>query len=280
MKTTKIQKINALLLSIRPKTTPLGMISVYIGGLVAGASYTSLNLILAMITTFFITAASMTYNDYFDWQIDKINHPKRPIPQGIITPKEMLYFSIFLFSIGVIISFFINILSLIIILVTILLLNLYELYSKNIGIFSNITVAFITAMAFTFGGIAVNNPSPTLILSVMTFFVMIGREIIMDIRDTEGDKTIRRSLPVQIGKKKASYIACVFLLISMLLTPIPYLVNTLNIWYLIIILPVGFLTMIGVVQTLRDVNNAAFSASLIRIALAIALVAFIVGIIV
>jgi geranylgeranylglycerol-phosphate geranylgeranyltransferase len=135
-------------------------------------------------------------------------------------------------------------------------------------------------MSFTFGGIAVNNPSPTLILSVMTFFVMIGREIIMDIRDTEGDKTIRRSLPVQIGKKNASYIACLFLLISITLTPLPYLVNTLNIWYLFIILPVGILTMIGVVQTLRDVNNAAFSASLIRIALAIALIAFIVGIIV
>jgi geranylgeranylglycerol-phosphate geranylgeranyltransferase len=280
MKSPLLRKINAFVVSIRPKTTPLGMISVYIGGLVAGASYTSINLLLAVIATFFITAASMTYNDYFDWQIDKINHPQRPLPQGIITPKEMLYFSIFLFAIGGIIAFFINILSFILILLSILLLNLYELYSKNIGIFSNITVAFISAMSFTFGGIAVNNPSPTLILSVMTFFVMIGREIIMDIRDTEGDKTIRRSLPVQIGKKNASYIACLFLLISITLTPLPYLVNTLNIWYLFIILPVGILTMIGVVQTLRDVNNAAFSASLIRIALAIALIAFIVGIIV
>ncbi|MFO7677900.1 MAG: UbiA family prenyltransferase [Thermoplasmatota archaeon] len=279
MKYTTFTKLKALFISIRPKTTPLGMISVYIGGLVAGAAYTSPKLFLAVITTFFITAASMTYNDYFDWQIDKINHPQRPIPQGIITPKEMLYFSIILFALGSIISFFINMLSFVLILVGILLLNLYELYSKNRGILSNITVAFISAMSFTFGGAAVNNPFSTVILSTMTFFVILGREIIMDIRDTEGDKTIRRSLPVQIGKKNASYVACIFLLISLILTPFPYLLNILNIGYIIIIIPVGFLTMIGVVQTLRDVNNAAFSASLIRIALAIALVSFIIGIV-
>jgi geranylgeranylglycerol-phosphate geranylgeranyltransferase len=256
------------------------MISVYVGGLVAGADYNSLEVFLAVITTFFVTAASMTFNDYFDWKIDKISHPERPIPQGIITPKEMLYFSIILFAIGIAISFFINLLCFGIAITSILLLVIYELYSKNIGIFSNMTVAFITAISFTFGGAAVGNPYSSLILSIMTFFVMVGREIIMDIRDTEGDKLVRRSLPVQIGIKNASYVACIFLIISVALTPIPYFMEILNLWYLLIIIPVGIITILAVIWALKDVKNAAISASLIRIALAIALVAFIVGIVI
>jgi len=278
MKNSAYNKAKALAISIRPKTTPLGMISVYVGGLVAGASYEAYSLLLAVIATFFVTGASMTFNDYFDWQIDKVNHPQRPIPNGIIKPKEMLYFSIVFFLIGIAISYFVNPLCFGIAVASILLLIVYEKYSKNIGIFSNITVAFISAIAFTFGGAAVENPSPTLVLSIMTFFVMVGREIIMDIRDTEGDKLVRRSLPVQIGKKRASYIACVFLILAVIMTPAPYLMEILNYWYMTIIIPVGIMTLLAVFYSLRNVDNAGKSASLIRVSLAIALLAFIAGI--
>ena len=90
------KKFIALIRSIRPETTPIGVISVYIGGLVAGSVYNSINLILASVAGFFLTSASMTINDYYDCEIDKINHPKRPIPQGILTPSDLLLFSIIL----------------------------------------------------------------------------------------------------------------------------------------------------------------------------------------
>ena len=278
MKSSIYKKIKAFVLSIRPQTTPLGMLSVYVGGLVAGAAYDSINLILAVISTFFVTSASMTFNDYFDWKIDKINHAERPIPKGIIKPKEMLAFSIIFFSIGISISFFINFLCFIIALISVLLLVIYEKYSKNIGILSNMTVAFISAISFTYGGASVGNPYDSFILSLMTFFVMTGREIIMDIRDARGDKLTRKSLPIQIGTKKASYVACIFLIITIILSPAPYLMNILNIWYLLIIIPVGIITLIVVIWILRDIKKAAISAQLIRIALAIALAAFILGI--
>jgi len=264
MKYSAIDKIKAFIISIRPKTTPLGMISVYVGGLVAGATYNSINLLLAVISTFFVTAASMTLNDYFDWKIDKISHPERPIPKGIIKPKEMLIFSIIFLTIGVVITFFINFLCLGIVTSSILLLVLYEKYSKNVGIFGNFTVAFVS--------------SSSLVISIMTFFVIVGREIIMDIRDTEGDKLIRKTVSVQIGKKRASYVACIFLILAAISTPIPYLMGILNEWYLAIITPVVIITLIIVVWLLRDIKNVAISAELIRAALAIALVAFIAGI--
>lgn len=275
-----LAKTKGFILSIRPETTPLGMISVYVGGLVAGASYDSFNLFLAVIAVFFITGSSMTFNDFFDWSVDTVNHPKRPIPRGIIKPKEMLAFSIIFFIIGLIIAFYINILCGLLTTGSLLLLIFYEKFSKNIGIFGNITVAFISAMSFTFGGAAVNNPFSSLIISFIAFFIMIGREIIMDIRDKEGDKQIRKTLPVQIGRKKASYVAAIFLVISALLTPLPYLLGILNIYYLITIIPVAIISLLSVLWLLRNIENAGISAHLIRAALAIGLVAFIVGIII
>jgi len=262
---------------MRFKTTPLGVISVYVGGLVAGATYNDLNLLLAMIVTFFITAGSMTFNDYFDWKIDKINHPERPIPRGIIKPQEMLYFTIFLFIIGLTISYFINLLCFGIAILSIIILFIYEKYSKNISISGNITVAFVSAISFTFGGASIGNPYSSFILSLIAFFIMISREIIMDIRDSEGDSLFRKTLPMQIGKKPALHIATIFLLIAVALSPVPYFLYILNEWYLLAIIPVDIITLYAIFHSHSDLKNVGKTASLIRIALAIGLVAFIVG---
>ena len=266
------------MLSIRPETTPLAMISVYVGGLVAGGGFDSSSLLLAVAASFFITGASMTFNDYFDWPIDIINHQKRPIPQGIITPKEMLVFSLVFFIIGSMLAFSINILCGLIALISIFLLVVYEVLTKNIGITGNITVAFISAMSFTFGGAAVNNPFSSLIISLLTFVIILGREIIMDIRDTKGDKQTRKTLSVQIGEKKASYIAAVFLILSAILTPLPYLLGILSIYYLILILPVAVLSLFSTLWLIRNIEKAGIIAHIIRGSLAVGLLAFIAGI--
>ena len=273
-------KMKALLRSTRPETTPLGMVSVYIGGLVAGAPYNSIPLFLAVLVSFFVTSASMTFNDSFDWEIDKVNHPKRPIPKGILTPREMLAFTIFLFSVGIGITLFINILCLGIALFAILFLTIYETYSKQYGIMGNVTVAFISATAFTFGGAAVGNAIPSLSIAVLAFFIVLGREIIMDIRDVKGDSLTRTTLPLQIGVKKASFVGCLFLVLAAVFSPIPYLLHMVSIWYLVFIIPVDIITVFAVVWSLRSSQNAARSAAIMRIALAIGLMAFILGVII
>jgi geranylgeranylglycerol-phosphate geranylgeranyltransferase len=246
--------------------------------LVAGASYTDTPLLIALLVTFFVTAASMTINDYFDRNIDEVNHPNRPIPKGIITPNEMLLFSIVLLVIGGALSWLINPLCFFIAVFSIMFLVIYEVFSKQYGIMGNLTVAFISSISFTFGGAAVNNPAATLPLSGIAFFIILGREIIMDIRDVKGDSIRRRTLPMQIGEKSASYVGCFFLIIAAILTPLPFLLNIVTYWYLLLIIPVDIITFFAVVWSLRDINNAARSAEFLRVALAVGLVAFILGI--
>jgi geranylgeranylglycerol-phosphate geranylgeranyltransferase len=262
---------------MRFKTTPLGVLCVYVGGLVAGAAYDSFELFLAMLATFFVGSGSMTFNDYFDWEIDKINHPERPIPKGILKPKEMLYFSIILFLAGVIVSYFINILCLIIAIFSLGILVFYEKYSKNHGLLGNMTVAFTSSIAFTFGGAAVDNPLSSLILTAIAFFIMVSREIIMDIRDSEGDRLFRKTLPVKMGKKSALHIATIFLIIAAILSPVPYFTYILNEWYLAIIVPVDLIAIYAIISIYVNIENAGKAASLIRVALVIGIVAFILG---
>lgn len=271
-------KITGLMLSIRPETTPLGMLTVYIGGLVAGASYSSIPLFLAVIATFFITAGSMTFNDTFDCEIDKINHPNRPIPKGILAPKQMLQFTAFLFAIGLVISLFINLLCTGIYIFGIGFLAIYELYTKKYGIMGNITVAFVASISFTFGGSAVGNPLASLPLTILGFLIIFGREIIMDIRDADGDKHLRLTLPNQIGIRNSSLLSSIFLLLAIAVSPVPYILNLVSLWYIYFIIPVDILTILTVIWFLKDHNNAALSAHIIRGALALGLIGFIMGI--
>ncbi len=271
-------KIIALLLSIRLETTPLAIATVYIGGLIAGASFNSIPLLFAVVVSFFITAGSMTFNDAFDWKVDAVNHPNRPIPKGILTAKQMFSFTAGLFLAALVISFFINLLCTIIVLGSIGVLFFYERYSKQYGIIGNLTVALISSVAFTFGGAAVENPLASLPLTLLAFLIIFGREIIMDIRDAEGDKKLRVTLPHQVGVRDASVIGSSILSLAVLLSPLPYILQLVSVWYLYFIIPVDILMVATIVWLLYDSRNAGVSAHIIRGALAIGLVGFLVGI--
>ena len=277
MKITAYDKIKSLILSMRFKTTPLGVICVYVGGLVAGAQYNSLNLFLAMLSTLFIGSSAQTINDYFDWNIDKINHPERPIPKGILKPNEMLYFSIILFLIGFIISIFINLLCVLIVVFSLIMLILYEKYLKNIGITGNITVGFISALSFTYGGAAVGNPFASILLSAIAFFLFTGRETLKDVQDVKGDVLSRSTLPMKIGEKNAAIVGSVFLIIALLITPLPYLLGQLRIGYLLFITIVDLICIYAIIETLKDLRNTERTVSLLRIASAIGIIAIIIG---
>jgi len=269
----------ALCESMRPFTSILGIAGAYIGGIVAGAPFFSIPLILAMAVVFFAGAGSMPFNDYFDRDVDIISHPNRPIPSKRLSPQETLYFSILLFSLAVVFSMFINLLCFVIVLFSLGFLYCYEVFFKNQGFVGNIVVAFLSSMSFTFGGTAVGNPFASLLLSLLTFFLFTGREILKDVQDVKGDLLTRNTLPMRIGEKKAVLVASFFLMVAVLLSPLPYLLHQLGIGYLIIIIMVDVMAMYIIIQNLRDLQNTEQSVRLTRIAAAVGVIAIILGVV-
>lgn len=277
MNSSILVKIRAFFESTRPFTSILGMAGAYIGGIVAGAPYLSIPLLLAMVVVFFVGAGSMPFNDYFDREVDVISHPNRPIPSKRLTPKEVLFFSLALFGLAVVFSLFINPLCFVIVLASLGFLYTYEVFFKNEGFVGNIFVAFLSSMSFTFGGIAVGNPFASLLLSLLTFFLFTGREILKDVEDVKGDLLTRSTLPMRIGEKNAVIVASVFLVVAVLLSPLPYLLHQLGIGYLITIVFVDLIAVYVIIQNVKDLRNTTRSVRLTRIAAAIGIVGIILG---
>ena len=270
-------KIIALIESMRPITSILAFSGAYIGGIVAAAPYDSIPLILASIVVFLAIGGSMSFNDYYDREIDIISHPKRPIPSKRISPKESLYFSYIVFSIALLISLFINWICVVILVFSLIALYSYEVYLKNIGLIGNFLVAFLSAITFTFGGASVGKPFASIFLSMITFFLFIGREILKDVQDVKGDRISRITFPMKIGERNAAIIGSIMLIIALFISPIPYLLNQLGIGYLLLVIIVDIICIYAIFKTLKNFQNAERTVSLLRSASALGIIAIIIG---
>ena len=53
------------------------------------------NFILGTLTYIFLSGSGMVINDFYDYEIDKINRPERPIPRGsiILNQAKILFFT-------------------------------------------------------------------------------------------------------------------------------------------------------------------------------------------
>ncbi|HEU12497.1 MAG TPA: geranylgeranylglycerol-phosphate geranylgeranyltransferase, partial [Euryarchaeota archaeon] len=76
---------------------------------VAVKNYNLYYIILGMLVTFLTTSGGNVINDYYDAEVDRINHPERPIPSGRIKRESALIYSAFIFSVSIFISIFLGI---------------------------------------------------------------------------------------------------------------------------------------------------------------------------
>lgn len=229
--------------------------------------------LLAFASVFFICAAGMLINDYFDIEIDKINKPEK----WEITKKYanlLIIASIGLFCLGVIISLFLGLGAFIFALANSVILVLYPWKLKRLVFLKNITVAYLVASVFLYGGIISQNQAP-IVFSVIAFVSNMGREVIKDVVDVEGDKKAGiKTLPIVIGKLEASIFSLSFTFSSILLAPLPYLLKIFDDVYLLLILPSIFGFAYTCILSLISPSKAVKWS---KISMLLALLAFIGG---
>ncbi len=230
--------MNPYIAIIRIGNCVMSVVAVLLVGIISvGYGITSylLQLTLGILTVFLITAGGNVINDYYDREVDKINHPERPIPSGKIKPQTAVIYSAFLFSGGILSSYFISTCALLVASYAVFMLLLYESSLKYEGLAGNIAVSILVGMLFVYGGVIFGNLSLMAIFATMAFFANLGREIIKDVEDMAGDIN-RRTLPKKIGRKKASLLAMSFLYASVLISPLPYLLFGFSIYYILAVL--------------------------------------------
>jgi len=200
---------------------------------------TSINLTLFLIAGLsgaLVNAGGNIINDYFDIEIDKINRPDRPLPSGKISLKNALSFYIYISLFAFVIVNKINILAFSIVVVTSVMMFLYSYKLKGIPLVGNIVVSFFTGLAFLFGSVVVGNIYCGIIPALFAFLISLMRELVKDIEDIEGDKSVRISTyPIKYGVDKTVNIIIVIGVILMIATTIPFLLKIYNWYYFIFV---------------------------------------------
>ncbi|KYC54063.1 MAG: Digeranylgeranylglyceryl phosphate synthase [Candidatus Methanofastidiosum methylothiophilum] len=226
---------------IRPSNALFSGIAVVIGALVAEGGILDLyKILLVFFVAIFACAGGNTINDYFDYEIDKINTPKRVLPRGGMSLKTAYIYAISLFAISCIFAFLVNLVALSICVVACFLMYLYAMTLKKTPLSGNLLVSFLTSITFLYGGTAVGSFRGVSILALISFFAMVSREIVKDIEDLEGDvKKGARTLPFIIGESKSYILAFIFLIIAVILLYLPFVTKLYGFIYLGIVTPVA-----------------------------------------
>lgn len=157
-------------------------------------------IIYSLISTLLLLSANMAINDLFDLKIDRINNLDRPLVSGEIKVKEAILLVISLILSTELINIFLlppkiqNIVHL-----SILFTFIYTPILKKILFIKNISCALMVAYTIFFGGISLYNGNFNLFqlnnknnffyqIIIFIFFGSLYNEILLDIRDYEGDK--------------------------------------------------------------------------------------------
>ncbi len=243
--------MNPFVRILRPLNCVMSALAVLLVGVIAvGAGIIGhlLNLALGMATVFLISAGGNVINDYYDREVDKINHPNRPIPAGEISASTAVVYSAALFGAGILFSYFISTCTLLIASYAVFLLLLYESSLKQEGFAGNVAVSILVGMLFVFGGVIFGKLALMVLFALMAFFTNLAREIIKDIEDMSGDIN-RKTLPKKIGSLKSSKLALTFLILGIALSPLPVLLFSFSLYYLAaVMVSNGIFIYAGVIQ--------------------------------
>ena len=216
----------------RPLNVLIGGVSIFVGALLTGILEPLQTLLYAIASGMFITGAANAINDYYDYDIDRVNRPERPIPSGEVTRSGALIYAVILYAAGISLSIPLGRAGILIALTASYGTYRYSAAYKRMPLVGNLVVAFISALAFIYGGAAVGRIKEALIPAGFAFFFHLGREIIKDMEDAAGDEASGAStLPLAYGEKRALAAMTISFVILIAFTFLPFLFGDYGLIY-------------------------------------------------
>jgi len=252
---------------MRPINCIMGGLTVIIGVLNTrmGISLGTLifNLILGVLTYFFIAGSGMVINDVYDVEIDKINRPERPIPRGSITLKQAKLLWVGMVGIGTLIAiihsilFVLGYLNIILAIFFAFIGWLYAAWGKKSGFPGNIIVSISFSIGLIYGAVLNNSIVPLYIyyFFLTSFFLLLSREVLKGCEDVEGDrKEDVRTLAIRIGIKKATIFSMIFAIFAIIFFILPIFTNLINLFLFSITMILGLIDVVAAVILILRIN--------------------------
>jgi len=215
----------------------IGGLSIFVGALVTGTLQPLPHVLVACLSGSLVAAGANAINDFFDVEIDRRNKPYRPLPAGRVTRRAAQVQAIVLLVLGSALGAVIGALPLAVATSTAVVLYVYSWRLKRTPLWGNLAVSLATALAFVYGGLAVRRPGAALIPACFAFLFHLGREIIKDIEDMEGDRLEgAMTLPIRYGPRRALGLATAVYAMVVVATLLPYLGGVYSRAYLLVVL--------------------------------------------
>lgn len=262
---------------LRPINGIMGSLTVVIGILNTrvGSSFplTIINIILGVLTYFFLSGAGMVINDIYDVEIDKINRPKRPIPSERVTLKQAKSIYMATLLVGVSLSIIhvlvlkLNYFIIILAVVFGIMGWVYAAWGKGQGFIGNIIVSISFSIGLIYGALLNGTDIPLYIyyFFLTSFCLLMAREIVKGCEDIEGDKKEGvKTLAISLDPRKAMIISILFQGLAILFFISPLFTKIINpVLFMALLIPgigiVGFALILSAQQPQNKENYRKIS---------------------
>jgi geranylgeranylglycerol-phosphate geranylgeranyltransferase len=250
------QKVKGMARLFRPELSMAAGVCVVAGQILALGGLPQAQIaFLGFLCAFCLSASALILNDYFDYEVDLINAPERPLPSGIVSRAEVIALTAVTTLVGLSASLALGVDALGVSILFWLIGVLYNWRYKQAGLIGNLMVSASVAVTFVLGAITVDAPWDLIvwIFSLMAFFIDLGEEIAGDAMDIEGDKKRgSRSIAIQRGRPFAIRVSIALWSLVILIGFLPLILGLLGTGYLIMILATGAIIVFFSIRLLKS----------------------------
>jgi geranylgeranylglycerol-phosphate geranylgeranyltransferase len=239
---------------------------------------------LGFLTGFFVCAYSMSVNDIYDVEVDRVNRPERPIPSGRVSTQTAFRLSLLVLVAGIGTSVLtLSPLAVGIATLYVLLSWLYNGHAKQTGLPGNLIVASSLAIPFVYGGVVSEGNltrSLLLMMAFTSFFSGVGREVVKAMADVEGDaKRGISSVARSRGLRSAASVGAAFFILAVVTSWVPLVLGLANSLYGFgVVVPDLIFTFLAVsILFKHDPANARRVKRIALAGMAVGLVVFVGG---
>lgn len=223
-------KILGFLKLIRFGVSLFGCIGLFVSGILAeDLKGFQKEYIFAFFIVFISASGAFAINDYYDFEVDKINNRKdRPLAIGLLSRKIALITAIASLIIVAFLSLLLNFAAMILTFISVPIFYVYSMGLKKRLFFKNLLIAFSYLSIIFLGSLIIDSSLEPIIIyfAVMGFIVGFANEIMFDIADVKGDKDQGiKTLSTNFGTKKAAQISAFLYIIIIVLDPLPFILK-------------------------------------------------------
>ena len=166
-------------------------------------------LVFAALSGVAIGAVGNTWNDMRDVAADRINRPDvRPLAAGQLS-RGVADFIVFDGALlGMVFAALVSGPQVLAALAALVVMFVYSPLLKPVPLVGNVAVALVAGSPPFYGALAVGLPAAGIVPWVLAAWLHFVREIVKDVEDEPGDRTIgRRTLPIAVGRRPALVVA-------------------------------------------------------------------------